>query len=69
VSLERSSGYTWERLPAAPKGGRCTASWSPIPGGAAFVDTGVGGPPDLIRDWEVVNITAADALAGLGCPR
>ncbi len=31
------------------------------PGGAALVDTGVGGPPDLIRDWEVVNITAADA--------
>jgi N-acyl homoserine lactone hydrolase len=36
------------------------------PDGAALVDTGVGGPPDLIRDWEVVNITAADALAGLG---
>jgi len=36
------------------------------PGGAALVDTGVGGPPDLIRDWEVVNITAAGALAGLG---
>ena len=36
------------------------------PGGAALVDTGVGGPPDLIRDWEVVNVTAADALGGLG---
>jgi N-acyl homoserine lactone hydrolase len=36
------------------------------PGGAALVDTGVGGPPDLIRDWEVVNVTAANALAGLG---
>ena len=36
------------------------------PGGVALVDTGVGGPPDLIRDWEVVNVTAADALAGLG---
>jgi len=36
------------------------------PGGAALVDTGIGGPPDLIRDWEVVNIAAADALAGLG---
>jgi N-acyl homoserine lactone hydrolase len=36
------------------------------PGGAALVDTGVGGPPDMIRDWEVVNITAAGALAGLG---
>jgi len=36
------------------------------PGGAALVDTGVGGPPDLIRDWEVVNITAVGALAGLG---
>ena len=37
-----------------------------LSGGAARVDTGVGGPPDLIRDWEVVNITAAGALAGLG---
>ena len=36
------------------------------PGGAALVDTGVGGPPDLIRDWEVVNVAAADALGGLG---
>src|SRR5215469_8753163 len=36
------------------------------PGGAALVDTGVGGPPDLIRDWEVVNVTAADALGSLG---
>ena len=36
------------------------------PGGAALVDTGVGGPPDIIRDWEVVNVTAADALGGLG---
>src|SRR5215831_20847247 len=36
------------------------------PGGAALVDTGVGGPPDLIRDWEVVNVAAAGALAGLG---
>ena len=36
------------------------------PGGAALVDTGVGGPPDLIRDWDVVNVTAAEALAGLG---
>ena len=31
------------------------------PAGAALVDTGVGGPPDLIRDWKVVNVTAADA--------
>jgi len=36
------------------------------PGGAALVDTGIGGPPDLIRDWEVVNVTAAGVLAGLG---
>ena len=36
------------------------------PGGAALVDTGVGGPPDVIRDWEVVNVAAAEALGGLG---
>ena len=36
------------------------------PGGAALVDTGIGGPPDVIRDWEVVNVAAADALGGLG---
>jgi N-acyl homoserine lactone hydrolase len=36
------------------------------PGGAALVDTGVGGPDDLLSDWRVVNRSAADALAGLG---
>ena len=36
------------------------------PGGAALVDTGVGGPDDLLSDWRVVNRTAADALAGDG---
>ncbi len=36
------------------------------PGGAALVDTGIGGPPEVIRDWEVVNVATADALGGLG---
>ena len=36
------------------------------PGGAALVDTGVGGPDELLSDWRVVNRTAADALAGIG---
>jgi hypothetical protein len=35
------------------------------PGGAVLVDTGVGGPEDLINDWRVVNVSAADALAEL----
>jgi N-acyl homoserine lactone hydrolase len=35
------------------------------PGGAALVDTGVGGPQQLLSDWRVVNRTAADALAEL----
>jgi N-acyl homoserine lactone hydrolase len=34
-------------------------------GGAVLVDTGVGGPVDLLNDWRVVNRTAADALAEL----
>src|SRR5690349_13758762 len=34
-------------------------------GGAALVDTGVGGPGRLLNDWRVVNVTAADALARL----
>jgi N-acyl homoserine lactone hydrolase len=34
-------------------------------GGALLVDTGVGGPDDLLSDWRVVNRTAADALAEL----
>jgi N-acyl homoserine lactone hydrolase len=35
------------------------------PGGAVLVDTGVGGPDDLLTDWRVVNRSAADALAEL----
>ena len=35
------------------------------PGGAALVDTGVGGPQGLQDDWRAVNVAAADALAGL----
>jgi len=35
------------------------------PGGAALVDTGVGGPPQVLSDWRVVNRSVADALAGL----
>src|SRR3954454_2600312 len=35
------------------------------PDGAVLVDTGVGGPQDLLSDWRVVNVSAADALARL----
>jgi N-acyl homoserine lactone hydrolase len=35
------------------------------PGGAALVDTGVGGPADALDDWRVVNRSVADALAEL----
>ncbi len=35
------------------------------PGGALLVDTGVGGPDELLNDWRVVNHSAADALAEL----
>jgi len=35
------------------------------PSGAVLVDTGVGGPEDLLNDWRVVNVSAADALAEL----
>jgi N-acyl homoserine lactone hydrolase len=35
------------------------------PGGAVLVDTGVGGPQEVLTDWRVVNRTAADALADL----
>jgi N-acyl homoserine lactone hydrolase len=35
------------------------------PGGALLVDTGVGGPDELLSDWRVVNHSAADALAEL----
>jgi len=33
------------------------------PHGAVLVDTGVGGPDYLLRDWRVVNRAVADALA------
>ncbi len=33
------------------------------PGGAVLVDTGVGGPQDVLNDWRVVNRSVADALA------
>ena len=36
-----------------------------FPGGAALVDTGVGGPQGVQDDWRAVNVAAADALAGL----
>jgi len=35
------------------------------PEGAVLVDTGVGGPPQVLSDWRVVNRSVADALAGL----
>jgi N-acyl homoserine lactone hydrolase len=35
------------------------------PGGAVLVDTGVGGPDEVLSDWRVVNRLAADALAEL----
>jgi N-acyl homoserine lactone hydrolase len=36
-----------------------------FPGGAALVDTGVGGPQGVQDDWRAVNVAVADALAGL----
>ena len=33
-----------------------------FPGGAALVDTGVGGPQRWLDDWRVVNRSVADAL-------
>jgi N-acyl homoserine lactone hydrolase len=35
------------------------------PGGAVLVDTGVGGPEEVLSDWRVVNRSVADALAEL----
>ncbi len=37
-----------------------------FPGGAALVDTGVGGPRRWLDDWRVVNRSVADALDDLG---
>jgi N-acyl homoserine lactone hydrolase len=35
------------------------------PAGAVLVDTGCGGPDEVLNDWRVVNRSVADALAGL----
>ena len=35
------------------------------PGGAVLVDTGVGGPQEVLNDWRVVSRSAAEALAAL----
>ena len=35
------------------------------PRGAVLVDTGVGGPDQVLSDWRVVNRSAADALSEL----
>jgi N-acyl homoserine lactone hydrolase len=35
------------------------------PAGAVLVDTGVGGPDEVLSDWRVVNRSAADALGEL----
>jgi N-acyl homoserine lactone hydrolase len=35
------------------------------PGGAVLVDTGVGGPDQVLSDWRVVNRSVSDALAEL----
>jgi N-acyl homoserine lactone hydrolase len=37
-----------------------------FPGGAALVDTGVGGPDRWLTSWRVVNRSVADALDELG---
>ena len=51
-----------------PDGGRWPVHGFVVthPGGAVLVDTGVGGPPEALSDWRVVNRSAADALADLG---
>ncbi len=35
------------------------------PKGAVLVDTGVGGPPEELSDWRVVNRTVAEALGDI----
>src|SRR5215472_2649740 len=35
------------------------------PGGAVLVDTGVGGPDEVLSDWRVVNRSVAEALSEL----
>ncbi|HEY2507795.1 MAG TPA: N-acyl homoserine lactonase family protein [Streptosporangiaceae bacterium] len=37
-----------------------------FPGGAALIDTGVGGPQQVLSDWRVVNRSVADALDEIG---
>jgi N-acyl homoserine lactone hydrolase len=48
-----------------PDGGRWPVHGFVVthPGGAVLVDTGVGGPQEVLNDWRVVNRTAAEALA------
>jgi N-acyl homoserine lactone hydrolase len=60
-----------KRLHLAELGGPGGGRW-PVhgfvvthPGGAVLVDTGVGGPEELLSEWRVVNRSAADALAEL----
>jgi N-acyl homoserine lactone hydrolase len=60
-----------KRLQLAKLGGLDGTQW-PVhgfvvthPGGAVLVDTGVGGPDEVLSDWRVVNRSAADALAEL----
>src|SRR5260221_4491797 len=69
----RQSPMTLEvkRLPLASLRGVDGLEW-PVhgfvvthPGGAVLVDTGVGGPGQLLSDWRVVNRSVADALAEL----
>jgi len=55
ASLEASDGSRW------PVHGFVVTH----PGGAVLVDTGVGGPQDVLDDWRVVNRSVADALAEL----
>ena len=55
ASLQGPDGGTW------PVHGFVVAH----PGGAVLVDTGVGGPQDVLDDWRVVNRSVADALAEL----
>jgi N-acyl homoserine lactone hydrolase len=50
-----------------PDGGRWPVHGFVVthPHGAVLVDTGVGGPDEVLNDWRVVNRSAADALAEL----
>ena len=55
ASLEASDGSRW------PVHGFVVTH----PGGAVLVDTGVGGPEQVLDDWRVVNRSVADALTEL----